>query len=57
MYIGDEFRDMAAARKAGVQAVAVTWGYHAESLLRQTEPNVVVNQPSELLEWILREAA
>jgi phosphoglycolate phosphatase len=50
LYVGDELRDMEAARKAGVLSAAVTWGLHAEPLLRDFGPDHVVNHPSELLE-------
>jgi len=32
-FVGDEQRDVAAARRAGVTSVAVTWGYASESAL------------------------
>lgn len=31
LYVGDNFEDMEAARKAGMQSLAVTYGYHAET--------------------------
>lgn len=34
-FVGDEQRDVAAARRAGVTAVAVTWGYASEQALSQ----------------------
>ena len=49
IYIGDETRDIDAARKTGVPVVAVTWGYNSEKALQQCEPDYVVNHPSELL--------
>jgi phosphoglycolate phosphatase len=49
LYIGDEVRDVEAARKAGVAVAAVTWGFHAEPLLRANGPDYVVTDPRELL--------
>jgi phosphoglycolate phosphatase-like HAD superfamily hydrolase len=49
LYIGDEVRDVEAARKAGVAMAAVTWGFHAEPLLRANRPDYVVSDPRELL--------
>lgn len=34
-YVGDEVRDVEAAKKAGVSSVAVTWGYNSEKLLKK----------------------
>jgi phosphoglycolate phosphatase len=41
IYIGDETRDAAAARKAGLRFGASTWGYATEESLRGVEPDVV----------------
>ena len=49
LYVGDEVRDVEAARKAGVTSAAVTWGFHAESLLRENGPDHVVAGPTGLL--------
>ena len=48
LYVGDEVRDVEAARKAGVTSAAVTWGVHAESLLRANAPDHVVTEPRML---------
>ena len=37
MFVGDEERDVAAARGAGVRAIAVTWGYAAATALAQAD--------------------
>jgi HAD superfamily hydrolase (TIGR01549 family) len=52
LYVGDEMRDIEAARKAGVASAAVTWGFHAEPLLRTSEPNYIVNDPAKLPEVV-----
>ena len=49
LFVGDELRDVEAGRKARVQTVAVTWGFHAESLLTGGGPTFVVREPGELL--------
>ena len=48
LYIGDEVRDVEAARKAGIAVAAVTWGFHAESLLRAYNPDHLVTEPAQL---------
>ena len=39
IYIGDEVRDIAAARTAGMAAGAVGWGYNAPDMLRAAGPD------------------
>jgi phosphoglycolate phosphatase len=48
-YIGDETRDIEAAKKAGVKSVAVTWGYESKELLSQSHPDIIISKPEELL--------
>jgi phosphoglycolate phosphatase len=50
VYVGDEVRDVEAARAARVSAVAVTWGFHAEPLLRQAGPDRILTEPGQLAE-------
>lgn len=53
LYIGDEVRDIEAARRAGSQAGAVTWGYNCESALRAKAPDRLFRQVSEIAEQLL----
>jgi len=46
--VGDEARDIEAARAAGVAAVAVTWGYATADLLESRAPDHVVRTVEEL---------
>jgi phosphoglycolate phosphatase len=48
LYVGDEVRDIEAARKARVASAAVTWGFHAEALLRANRPDHLVPDPPAL---------
>jgi HAD superfamily hydrolase (TIGR01549 family) len=48
-YIGDEMRDMNAARKAHIQPIAVAWGYNDVHALRGQNPFAVAEKPSDLL--------
>lgn len=47
-YIGDEGRDVEAAKRVGVKSVAVTWGFNSAELLAQHHPYALVNTASEL---------
>lgn len=49
-YIGDEVRDVVAAKKVHVRAVSVAWGYQAASALRAHEPFALIATPVELVE-------
>ena len=45
LYIGDEIRDLRAAHKAGIDAVAVTWGLNSEASLAQENPRYLLRSP------------
>ena len=49
MYIGDESRDLQAARRAGLRSGAACWGYHTPELLARYKPTVLLQSPSELV--------
>jgi phosphoglycolate phosphatase len=49
IYIGDETRDIEAAKKVGIKVVAVTWGYNSKKSLEAHQPNFLVHTPLELL--------
>ena len=46
--VGDEVRDVDAAKEAGVAAAAVPWGYAGAAALRAREPAFVVDTVDEL---------
>jgi phosphoglycolate phosphatase len=48
VYVGDEVRDIMAARKAGVDVAAVTWGYNTRTLLAENAPDYLIDQPEQL---------
>lgn len=48
--IGDEMRDAEAARKAGIDFGAVTWGYATTDALRQTQPALVFTRMEDIAE-------
>jgi phosphoglycolate phosphatase len=52
VYIGDEFRDIAACRKSGVQIIAVTWGFDSMELLEKGSPDYIANHPLEIIKWV-----
>ncbi len=49
--IGDEVRDIDAARAAGIASLAVTWGIATEPALAAANPTRLIHKPHELLAW------
>ncbi|MDX1908979.1 MAG: HAD hydrolase-like protein [Bacteroidia bacterium] len=54
LMIGDELRDIEAARKSGIDSVAVTWGFNTEELLRGGSPTHVADTPAALYALLQR---
>jgi phosphoglycolate phosphatase len=50
IYIGDETRDVEAAKECGIRAAAVTWGYSSRKPLSETNPDWIIDEPKQLLE-------
>jgi len=55
LLIGDDERDVEAARGNGVEVVVVSWGYRDESFLESLNPDFLARSPEELLS-IIKEA-
>ncbi|OYY89682.1 MAG: HAD family hydrolase [Sphingomonas sp. 28-66-16] len=51
--IGDETRDLIAARKAGIDSGAVVWGYANREALTALEPKVVFDAPAQVLDYVV----
>ncbi|MCK5581013.1 MAG: HAD-IA family hydrolase [Candidatus Omnitrophica bacterium] len=54
IYIGDETRDITAAKKLGVKVAAVTWGYNSSKVLEKHHPHFIVHSPEELFELCMQ---
>ncbi len=52
IYIGDEIRDINAAKKIGVKVAAVSWGYNSILALKQHNPDFLICHPNELLQLV-----
>lgn len=48
-YIGDETRDIDAAKENDIKSIAVTWGYNSEKTLLKHQPSLIVNKPEDIL--------
>ena len=49
IYVGDEPRDVAACRKAGIPIIGVSWGLAGNEGYLKAQPDVLVHTPKELL--------
>jgi len=52
VYVGDEVRDIEAARYAGVKVISVTWGFNSKKRLIQAKPDILINSPNEIYDQI-----
>lgn len=53
IYIGDEIRDLEAAREAGIDFGAVTWGYNTRASLAAHKPTLLFNSVAEITETLI----
>lgn len=49
VYVGDETRDIEAAKKTGIDMIAVAWGANSAEVLASLQPQFLIQQPEELL--------
>ena len=52
-YVGDETRDIDAAKKAGVGAIAVSWGFNSIEALARNNPDFLASNPLELRDFLI----
>jgi phosphoglycolate phosphatase len=52
IYVGDETRDIVAAQKANIKAIAVTWGFNDSEVLSQYHPDALIHHPRYLPEAV-----
>ena len=50
--VGDETRDVDAAKKTGIISIAVTWGYNGQRILKEHQPDHLISKPEELLKLL-----
>ncbi|MCT7956890.1 HAD-IA family hydrolase [Laspinema palackyanum] len=54
IYVGDETRDIEAAKKARIKVIAVTWGFNSKMVLAQHNPDLAIDKPQDLIAAIER---
>lgn len=52
IYVGDETRDIEAARKSNIKAIAVTWGFNSKQVLAEQSPDFLIHKPNDLIKVI-----
>lgn len=52
VYIGDEVRDIEAAKKAGVTSVGVAWGFNNSRAIKNAAPDFVAERPKDLVKYL-----
>ena len=48
--VGDTISDIREARLAGINSIAVTWGYQSRNKLLEKSPNYIVETPQDILD-------
>lgn len=49
VYIGDETRDIEAAKKANIDIISASWGFDSNNLLKKHNPSILISNPQEIL--------
>lgn len=52
IYVGDETRDVEAAREVSIKSVAVAWGYSTPKALESYQPDALASRPGDLVRCI-----
>lgn len=50
IYVGDEIRDIHAARSIKIRVIAVSWGFNAPTALIYKQPDLLITQPLALVD-------
>lgn len=50
--VGDELRDIEAAKKADVGSIAVSWGLQDVSLLKKAAPDFIADKPADIINYL-----
>lgn len=53
IYIGDELRDLQAAKKAGIKFIGVNWGLAKEKVFIENNADFIAKKPDDILKIVL----
>ena len=48
IYVGDETRDITAAKQSKIKVIAVSWGFNSPEILAKCNPDFLIENPMEL---------
>ena len=51
-FIGDSEVDVLTAKNSGMRSVAVSWGFRSREVLENSEPDIIVDTPQQLLDFL-----
>jgi phosphoglycolate phosphatase-like HAD superfamily hydrolase len=54
IYVGDETRDIEAAKKVKIKVIAVSWGFNSKAVLAKQNPDLAIDKPQDLMAAIAR---
>ena len=54
-YVGDETRDIEAAKKSRARSIAVSWGFNSRQVLATHEPDFLIQHPKEFAAIVHRD--
>lgn len=52
IYVGDETRDIEAAKRSNIKVIAVSWGFNTRQVLEKYRPDFLIDSPGELIDVI-----
>ncbi len=52
IYIGDEYRDIIAAKRVGIKSIAVLWGFNSLKALKKASPTFFAQEPNHIISII-----
>ncbi len=50
VYVGDETRDIKAARMCGIKIISVAWGFNSKAALQKENPDYLITEPHQILD-------
>ncbi|MBQ3656871.1 MAG: HAD-IA family hydrolase [Bacteroidales bacterium] len=53
VYIGDEYRDIEAAKSAGVKIISVVWGFNSKEILQEANPGNVAENTEDIMSFLI----
>lgn len=51
-FVGDTPIDIRTGKASGMMTIGVTWGFRSKSELEKEKPNVIINHPMEILQYV-----